>query len=105
MTQLAKHVRPIPNTLPPLEYLVKHLVPDPKGSTHLFWRDTRANHEHDSEGQAMLAWRVKPTVATHMVSMGRYCVVRLLLQHHGLPVENVENRCGLPQCVNHQHWS
>ena len=105
MTHLANHPKPIPNTVPPLEYVGRYLVTDPKKSTHLFWRDTRANHSHDSEGQALLDWKVKPTVATRMVGSGRYCVVRLLRQLHGLPVENIENRCGLPQCVNHLHWS
>ncbi len=102
---LSSHKKIIPGVVPSLVYLTKYLVADPRGSTHLFWKDTRAAHGHDSQGQATLRWKVKPTAATHMVSTGQYCVVRLLREHHGLPVKNVQNRCGLPQCVNHLHWS
>jgi hypothetical protein len=102
--RLNKHPSPIPDVLPPLDYLTKYALNDPGGSAHVFWRDSRANHGHDRDGQATLKWRVKPTIKTRCISRGVYNVVRLIMEHREIPIENVENVCGLPQCVNVLHW-
>lgn len=102
--RLKSHPKPIPNTIPPSEYVAKYLLKDPRGSDHVFWCDRRANHAHSNDGQALLKWKVKPAPQTHMVSRGVYNVVRLLFHYEGVPVKNVHNVCGLPQCVNTAHW-
>jgi len=105
MSALHPHRKPIPGVTPALAYLAKHVD---KAAGHWFWRDGRRNHGHDARGQATLRWTVTPTHKTQFVAEGVYNVARLFLEHvHGpLPAGRpLKNLCGLPQCVNPDHWS
>ena len=55
----------------------------------------------------MVAWKVKPTAKTDGRSRGVYTVARLLLEQHlkrSLNGVRVHSGCGLPQCINPDHW-
>lgn len=104
---LRQHPDPIPNVRPGLEYLEKHIVKDDEYG-HWFWCERKGKRTHDlSTGQALVAWSVPATHKTDFVSRGRYNVARLLIEHvYGAvePRAKIESLCGLPQCVNPQHW-
>ena len=105
MSSLNPHRSPIRGVAPGLDYLAKYVD---KASGHWFWREGRRNHAHDAQGQAVLRWKVRPTHKTLFASSGSYSVARLFLEHaYGrLPdSEKIKNLCGLPQCVNPDHWS
>ncbi len=103
---LSSHVNPIPGVKPPIEYLEKWVLKDLEFG-HWFWRDTKRNHGHDSKGQPFVVWRVRPTSKTLFESKGQYCVARLLIEATKGPIApraRLRPTCGLPQCVNPQHW-
>lgn len=96
----------IPGVTPDAEYVEKYVVKD-LVTGHWFWRDSRRNHGHDSRGQAFLRWSVAPTFKTQFVSTGKYNVARLLIERVRGPIKKrarVTNNCGLPQCINPDHW-
>lgn len=103
---LRNHQSPIPNVVPPLEYVREHVQQDPEFG-HWFWRERKGKRVHDSYGQAVVIWHVKATHKTHFVSRGRYNVARLLIEALQGPIPprtSVVSLCGLPQCVNPHHW-
>lgn len=101
---LNQHAKTISGVFPPVSYVEKHVIQDHVYG-HVFWRETRRNHGHDSDGQAYLEWKVKPTRKTLFDSHGRYTVARLLLEHRGEAYKAmIRCLCGLPQCINLAHW-
>jgi len=104
---LTAHPSPIPDLRPPVERLLKHVVPDAGPTNHWFWNDNRRNHRHNARGHALFTWKVPPTRRSRFKTRGEYCVVRVFLeQRAGLipPRTQIENLCRLPQCVNPDHW-
>lgn len=103
---LKSHQAPIPNVVPPLEYVREHIQQDPEFG-HWFWHERKGKRVHDSYGQAVVIWHVRATYKTHFVSRGRYNVARLLIEDLQGPIPprtSVVSLCGLPQCVNPHHW-
>jgi hypothetical protein len=69
---------------------------------HWFFLDRKPTRRHDATGQAMIRVRQFPLDA------GVFNVARVLLEHrHGeLPPRTaVYSTCGLPQCINPDHWA
>ena len=103
---LGAHVRTIPFIIPDPDYIKKFVVRDGK-TEHWFWPEGRGKRTHDSAGQAYLKWCVRPTAKTHMISWGRYNVVRTLFESVNPEARNLDffNACGLSQCINPGHWA
>lgn len=91
---------------PTLDYVMKYTDQGPYLGNHWFWRDGRRNHGHNALGQAYLRWRVRPTAASGYAEHGDFTVARLLIEARAPIPRGVvhENGCGLPQCVNPDHW-
>lgn len=107
MLSLPAHLSPIRGIAPDAEYLAKYIVKDTKGFDHWFWHDGRRNHRHNLAGFALVTWKVKPTVRTDYKKRGEYVVARVLLEQRlGAlqPRLRIRSRCGLPQCINPDHW-
>lgn len=104
---LCTHPSPIQTVVPDIKYLEKYIVKDTKGFGHWFWHDGKRNHRHNMKGFALVTVHVKPTAKTNGVSRGEYVVARTLLEHRlgrSLKGVRVQSGCGLPQCINPDHW-
>lgn len=106
-SSLSSHPSPVFGLQPPVERLLKHVIPDTGMANHWFWNDNRRNHRHNSRGHALFTWKMAPTRRSRYETRGEYCVVRVFLEHQLGPIPprtQVENLCRLPQCVNPAHW-
>lgn len=79
--------------LPPIALLTKYTTVS--DNAHWFWQERGRTRLHDLEGQALLRWRGRT-----------YNVTRVFLQHRLRTwLVRAVNACGLPQCVNPDHWA
>lgn len=108
MNRLSKHTNPIPNFVPDLAFVDRFVDRGDRGE-HRFLRDgKRPDRRHNAAGHAFIKLHARPTVETHYVRSGEYCVARLYLDQLAGPFpprSSFINKCGLPQCVNPDHWA
>lgn len=86
---------------------MKYTDQGPYTGNHWFWRDGRRNHGHDSNGQAYVRWKVKPTAKSGYQTHGEFNVARLLVEaREGAipPRVRYVSTCDLSQCINPAHW-
>lgn len=105
-TGLSGHPSPVPGVLPSLDYLEWNVICDVE-HRHMFWRERRGKRGHNTRGEATLKWSTEATHKNDFVSMGKYTVARLFIEHLIGPIEKHTHflcLCGLPQCVNPHHW-
>lgn len=109
MHYLLASPNPIPGVIPPLEWVMRHVVIDiPERGSHWFLKSERRGRRHNHRGQPLAVYRPVATAATGFRNRGEYSVTRLLLEHHRGPFPprtRFANVCGLPQCANPGHWS
>lgn len=107
MNRLCFHTNPIPNHVPDLEYLHRHIEKTDPGDHWLIRDGKRPDRRHNQRGQALIRLRTRPTVSTLYRDSGEYCLARLLIeltQPPAPPRSSYVNTCGLVQCVNPVHW-
>lgn len=103
--RLIKHPLPIKNRLPDVGFADAHSIPCPQNTGHIFWHERVGKRLFDSKGQALFVLRVRPCIETELNGRGVYSVVRALFEHQKKSLHDVENLCGLAQCINTNHWA
>lgn len=106
MTALASHSKTLHHIFPDMSYVMKYTDQGPYPGNHWFWRDTRRNHTHNKQGQAVVKWVVKPSAESGWKTHGEFIVARLLIDHEQPipPGSRIHSTCGLSQCINPGHW-
>lgn len=108
MDRLSRHVNPIPNYVPKLDAVLRHVRKTDRGD-HWYVRDgKRPPVRHNYRSHAFIKLRAPASAATLFRDRGEYCVARLLIELTLPPFPprtGFTNNCGLPECVNPQHWT
>lgn len=92
----------------PLEVFMKyvHILSKERGQ-HWMIKESAYIREN-IYGHSFLKRRIKPSVQNDFINSAEFCIQRALMEYIKGPYPlytSLTNKCGLPQCVNPDHWN